>query len=291
MIFDVSHRTSYRYRNPVAQSHHVVHLTPRELTRQQIMRHGLLIEPAPAARIDRTDNFGNAASILIIDEEHTELVIHARSTINVKPLPKPNLDASLPWEAVTAAARRGNELDLDVLQFTLPSRHTRTSRALLDFARGSFPAGKPVLAGAWDLTRRVFKEFSFDPTATDISTPVEQVLRDKRGVCQDFAHLMLAAMRSLGLPARYVSGYLMTLPPPGMVRLQGADASHAWISAWSPEAGWIDFDPTNGVIPSEQHITVAYGRDYDDVSPISGVLLGGGDQVISVGVDVIPDAA
>jgi transglutaminase-like putative cysteine protease len=178
-----------------------------------------------------------------------------------------------------------------VLQFTLPSRHTRTSRALLDFARGSFPAGKPVLAGAWDLTRRVFKEFSFDPTATDISTPVEQVLRDKRGVCQDFAHLMLAAMRSLGLPARYVSGYLMTLPPPGMVRLQGADASHAWISAWSPEAGWIDFDPTNGVIPSEQHITVAYGRDYDDVSPISGVLLGGGDQVISVGVDVIPDAA
>jgi transglutaminase-like putative cysteine protease len=286
MIFEISHRTSYRYRNPVAQSHHVVHLTPRAFTRQQVMRHGLLIEPAPAARIDRMDSFGNAASILIIDDEHTELVIHARSTVDVKPAVRADVEQSPAWETVAQAARRGNELDLDVLEFIWPSRHTRVSSAIQDFARTAFPPERPVLAGAWDLTRHIFKEFKFDPTATDISTPVAQVLRDKRGVCQDFAHLTLAAMRSLGLPARYVSGYLMTQPPPGMPKLQGADASHAWVSVWSPGVGWIDFDPTNGVMPSDQHITVAVGRDYDDVSPISGVLLGGGDQIVTVGVDV-----
>lgn len=286
MIFEISHRTSYRYRNPVAQSHHVVHLTPRAFTRQQVMRHGLLIEPAPAARIDRMDSFGNAASILIIDDEHTELVIHARSTVDVKPAARADVEQSPAWETVAQAARRGNELDLDVLEFIWPSRHTRISRAIQDFARTAFPPERPVLAGTWDLTRYIFKEFKFDPTATDISTPVAQVLRDRRGVCQDFAHLTLAAVRSLGLPARYVSGYLMTQPPPGMPKLQGADASHAWVSVWSPGVGWVDFDPTNGVMPSDQHITVAVGRDYDDVSPISGVLLGGGDQIVTVGVDV-----
>lgn len=291
MIFEVSHRTSYRYRNPVAQSHHLVHLTPRPMPHQAVLRHAILIEPAPASRIDRRDEFGNEVSILIIDDEHTELVIHARSTVDVTPAAKPNLATSPPWEKVVGLAVRGNELDTDVLQFACGSRHTRLARPILQFAQASFPPGRPVLEGAWDLTMRIFKTFAFDSTATDISTPVIEVLAKKRGVCQDFAHLSLAAFRALGLPARYVSGYLLTQPPPGQPRLQGADASHAWVSVWSPGVGWVDFDPTNGVIPSGEHITVAFGRDYDDVSPIGGVLLGGGDQVISVAVDVLPAAA
>jgi transglutaminase-like putative cysteine protease len=140
------------------------------------------------------------------------------------------------------------------------------------------------------LTRRIFEDFAFDATATDVSTPVARVLEMKRGVCQDFAHLAIAAHRALGIPARYVSGYLMTRPPPGQVKLKGADASHAWLSVWSPEQGWVDFDPTNGIIPGGEHITLAYGRDYEDISPISGVLLGGGDQTMSVAVDVEPVA-
>jgi transglutaminase-like putative cysteine protease len=291
MIFDVSHRTSYRYRNPVAQSHHLVHLTPRPMPNQVVLRHAILIEPAPASRIDRIDEFGNEASMLIIDEEHTELVIHARSTVDVAATKKPDLAATPAWETITRRAVRGNELDTEVLQFACASRHTRLSRPILEFAKVSFPAGRPVLEGAWDLTRRIFTEFKFDSTATDISTPVTEVLSKKRGVCQDFAHLSLAALRALGLPARYVSGYLLTQPPPGHVRMQGADASHAWVSVWAPGTGWVDFDPTNGIIPFGEHITVAIGRDYDDVSPIGGVLLGGGEQVISVAVDVLPAAA
>ena len=140
------------------------------------------------------------------------------------------------------------------------------------------------------LTRHMFEEFSFDPAATDISTPVQKVLETKRGVCQDFAHLAIAALRSLRLPARYVSGYLLTRPPPGEVKLKGADASHAWISVWAPGSGWVDFDPTNGIIPSGEHITIGWGRDYEDICPIGGVLLGGGDQTMSVSVDVEPTA-
>ena len=161
-------------------------------------------------------------------------------------------------------------------------------REALDYARPSFPPDRPVLEAANDLTQRMYADFIFDSTATDISTPVSHVLRNRRGVCQDFAHVAITCLRALGLPARYVSGYLLTLPPPGMEKLQGADASHAWISVWAPEVGWVDFDPTNGVIPTDSHITVAYGRDYDDVSPVSGVLLGGRDQRMTVAVDVTP---
>ena len=156
----------------------------------------------------------------------------------------------------------------------------------MQFAKDSFPARRPILAGVMDLTARIFHEFKFDPTATDVSTPIERVLELKRGVCQDFAHLAIAALRSLGLPARYVSGYLLTRPPPGQMKLAGTDASHAWLSVWAPQTGWIDFDPTNGIIPSGEHITVAYGRDYEDISPVSGVLLGGGEQTMTVAVDV-----
>jgi transglutaminase-like putative cysteine protease len=286
MIFDVSHRTTYTYRKPVLQSEHLVHLAPRQSPRQRVLRHSLLVEPAPSSNIPFADYFGNATTILAIDDEHTELVTHARSTVEVMAPDLPMLALSTPWEQVANKAKRDEELDIPVLQFVSASAHTRLLRQALDYARRSFPPNRPILEAALDLTRRIHADFTFDTTATDISTPVLHVLKARRGVCQDFAHLALTCLRGLGLPGRYVSGYLLTYPPPGMQKLQGSDASHAWISVWAPEVGWVDFDPTNGVMPTDEHVTVAYGRDYDDVSPICGVLLGGGRQTMAVAVDV-----
>jgi transglutaminase-like putative cysteine protease len=287
MIFDVSHRSSYSYTAPVAQSQHVVHLAPRPLERQRVIRHSLLIDPAPAGRTDLVDYFGNPTTILVIEEEHREFVVHARSTIDVSAPAPVDVTASIAWEHVAGAARTFNGAwDAGVLHYTAASRHTRAIPEALDYARSSFPPARPVLEGAWDLTRRIHDDFTFDPSATDISTPVSEVLKTRRGVCQDFAHLSLSCLRALGLPARYVSGYLLTRPPPGKPKLAGADASHAWLSVWAPGTGWLDFDPTNGLMPNGEHIVIAYGRDYDDVSPISGVLLGGSGQQLSIAVDV-----
>lgn len=289
MTFEISHRTTYRYRRTVAQSRHVLHLRPRELAGQNVTNHSLHIEPVPARRADMKDYFGNTAVLLRIDTEHSEFVVHARSTVDVRPATVPDLAATRAWDQMSVSqveplAAAGP----DVLHFTCPSRHVTFSREVVEFARVSFPPQRPVLLGAIDLTTRIFKEFKFDPAATDVATPIKRVLELRRGVCQDFAHLTIAALRSIGIPARYVSGYLVTRPPPGQAKLAGTDASHAWLSVWAPETGWVDFDPTNGIIPSGEHITLAYGRDYDDISPISGVLLGGGDQTMAVAVDVVP---
>lgn len=286
MIFDVSHRSTYAYGKPVLQSEHLVHMTPRPGPRQSVHRHSLLIEPAPSSNITLIDYFGNPTSILAIEDEHDELIIHARSTVEVVATELPMGALSAAWEQVAARARRNGGLDIAVLQFTSTSRHTKVVPEAIDYARPSLAPGRPILEAAMDLTRRIYTDFKFDSTATDISTPVSHVLQERRGVCQDFAHLALTCLRAFGLPARYVSGYLLTYPPPGMEKLQGADASHAWISVWAPEAGWVDFDPTNGIIPTNEHITLSWGRDYDDVSPISGVLLGGSRQKMTVAVDV-----
>jgi transglutaminase-like putative cysteine protease len=287
MIFDVSHRTIYTYGKPVLQSEHLVYMTPRSGPRQTVHRHSLLIEPAPSANIALKDYFGNSSAILTMEDEHSELVIHARSTVEVRAhdLPIPGLSTA--WEQIAGKAlSESGELDIGVLQFVSASRHTKIVREVIDYARPSFSPQRPLLEAALDLTQRIYRDFTFDSTATDISTPVSHVLQERRGVCQDFAHLAITCFRAFGLPARYVSGYLLTYPPPGMEKLKGADASHAWISVWAPEAGWVDFDPTNGVMPVDEHITVAHGRDYDDVSPISGVLLGGSGQEMAVAVDV-----
>lgn len=287
MIFDVSHRTTYSYRRPVLQSQHLLHLTPRDSPRQTVLRHSLLIEPAPSSQSELRDRYGNVVGILTVADAHAELIVHARSTVDVRPPELPMLALSTPWEQVTKrAVLSDGELDLSVLEFISASRHTRAIREALDYARPSFLPGRPILEAAFDLTTRMHRDFIFDSGATDISTPVSHVLAERRGVCQDFAHVAITCLRALKLPARYVSGYLLTYPPPGQPKLQGADASHAWVSVWTPEVGWVDFDPTNGLIPTSDHITVAYGRDYDDVSPISGVLFGGLDQRMSVAVDV-----
>jgi transglutaminase-like putative cysteine protease len=291
MIYDVSHRTIYRYTTPVAQSQHVVHMSPRAVERQRVKGHALLIEPAPTIRTEREDYYGNRVVLFDIELEHKELVVHARSTIGVTAPRAIDLAASMPWEAVVASiADRKPGIDLEVARYACASKHTRSTTEIAAYAQSFFPKGRPVLQGAWDLVERIYEDFTFDSTATDISTPVTQVLQKRRGVCQDFSHLALACLRSMRLSARYVSGYILTSPPPGVPRLAGADASHAWISVWSPAFGWVDFDPTNGLIPRDGHITIAYGRDYDDVSPISGILLGGSDHTVHVGVDVVPVA-
>jgi transglutaminase-like putative cysteine protease len=289
MIYDVSHRTIYRYTTPVAQSQHVVHMSPRAVERQRVKGHTLLIEPAPTIRTEREDYYGNRVVLFDIELEHKELVIHAHSTIGVTAPRAIDLAASMPWEAVVASiADRKPGIDLEVARYACASKHTRSTAEIAAYAQRFFPRGRPVLQGAWDLVERIYEDFTFDSTATDISTPVTQVLQKRRGVCQDFSHLALACLRSMRLSARYVSGYILTSPPPGLPRLAGADASHAWISVWSPAFGWVDFDPTNGLITRDGHITIAYGRDYDDVSPISGILLGGSEHSVHVGVDVVP---
>lgn len=289
MKFDISHRTLYDYGSAVITSQHLVHLEPRPLAHQKVLVHELTISPQPARRISRTDYFGNPTVAALIEVEHFELEITAHSVVEVRPPAPVDISRSPPWDAIASLASAGNaQAALEPIQFVAPSRHTGGSAAIADFAHASFPPGRPMLAGAADLAARIFEEFTFDATATDISTPVSEVLEKRRGVCQDFSHLMIAALKCLGLPARYVSGYLLTHPPPGKPRLLGADASHAWVSVWCPRFGWVDFDPTNNIIPRDEHITIGFGRDYDDINPISGVLLGGHDHTVTVEVDVVP---
>lgn len=289
MMFDVRHRTHYRYSVPVVQSQHLVHMGPRDSVRQSTLHHSLMVEPAPAMRYDGLDAFNNVVAILDIEVAHKEFMLLARSMVETRPAAPTDFSATTPWDRLDAAlVPNAAGFDLEVIQYRCATRLTAATLALADFARVSFPAGRPVLEGAMDLTRRIYNEFTFDPTATDVSTPVTRVLSERRGVCQDFAHLALTSLRALRIPARYVSGYILTKPPPGQPKLQGADASHAWISVWSPEIGWQDFDPTNGMFVNDEHITIAHGRDYNDVSPISGVLLGGGAHSVAVAVDIEP---
>lgn len=288
MKFEISHRTHYRYSEPVAQSQHLVHLAPRSDTRRAILRHGMIVAPAPAMRYDGEDAFGNPISILDIEEPHKDLVVEARSTIETMDPPRTDFSRTTAWDDLDAALYgRSPSSDIDVIQFRVPSRFTAPTLEFRNYAMRSFVPGRPVLSAAQDLTRRIFTDFKFDATATEVSTPITEVFRKRRGVCQDFAHLSLALLRSLRVPARYISGYILTIPPPGRPRLAGADASHAWISVWAPETGWCDFDPTNGLVAGAGHIPFAHGRDYGDVCPISGVILGGEHHTVSVGVDVI----
>ena len=284
--YQVSHKTTYGYASPVIQSHHLLHLGPRRVPHQVVHRHAIVIEPAPAAKVVRADYFGNPATLISIEDQHRELTVRALSDIEVAPVAKPDFNATPTWENI--ATGKAAPMTAEVAQFTCASRHARPSRQLFEFAKPSFPQGTPVMEGVRRLTERIFNEFKFDNATTDISTPVEAVLKQKSGVCQDFAHLEIAALRSLGLPARYVSGYILTHPPPGQVKLEGTDASHAWISVWSPDTGWVDFDPTNNLVNSLEHVTIAYGRDFEDVSPIGGVLLGGGKHSVAVAVDMRP---
>jgi transglutaminase-like putative cysteine protease len=291
VIYAVSHQTRYRYSAPTSISHHVLHLAPRTTEHQRCHRSVLEVAPAPASSVDDVDYFGNPVTHLTVQESHTELSFHCQSLVEVSAIAPPQPNATLPWEAaVGQLAGDRSAQGLAIFEFTFTSPYTRSSGDLAAYAAPSFAPGRPLFDAARDLTSRIRRDFGYEPGATSVSTPVDQVFAQRRGVCQDFVHLQIAAMRGLGLAVRYVSGYLVTRPRKGAAQLRGADASHAWLSVWLPGYGWLDLDPTNDVVPSDQHVTVAWGRDYGDVSPIMGVILGGGDHRIDVAVHVEPAA-
>jgi len=287
MTYNIIHRTLYEYAAPVAVSHHVARLEPRGTAAQERESFSLKIFPEPTLRKARTDYFGNQLCLFSIQEVHSRLEIITHSRVTVRADRPPTPAPSSGWEEVARLFRDPVSPEVvEPYQFVFDSPQVRGSFELADYARESFAQGTPLLAGAKDLTRRIFEDFKYDPKATTVATPLEEVLEKRRGVCQDFAHLGIACLRSLGLPARYVSGYLRTRPPEGRERLVGADASHAWFSIFCPGAGWMDFDPTNNVQPAEEHITVAYGRDFGDVSPVAGIITGGGKHIVKVAVEV-----
>ncbi|MBS1160339.1 MAG: Transglutaminase-like protein [Proteobacteria bacterium] len=292
--YHVLHETTYDYGSHVSLSQQQLHLSPRILAWQQIEEQRIEIRPTPNWRRDGQDAFGNPVTWIAFHAPHEMLFISSAMTIAVRPHLPDNLEKSVPWDELrdrlaydaTAPAPE----DLEATRYLFESAHVRIKHELADYAADCFPPGRPVLLGAQALMTKIFKEFKFDPEATTVSTPVMEVLEKKRGVCQDFAHLMIACMRALGLAARYVSGYLLTHPPVGKPRLIGADASHAWVSVYAPGFAdpWVDFDPTNNLLPDTEHITVALGRDFGDISPLRGIILGGGGAEPEVAVTVTP---
>ncbi len=291
MRYNIIHRTIYTYESPVTVCHYTARLEPRAMPFQECPWHELHIRPSPRERAERADYFGNTCVYFEIEGSHQKLEVIARSLVEIHP-PEP-IDASTtpPWEVVRDACRADLHTPSSAAgELAFASSLIPTGTPFQKYALPSFPAGRPILEAVTDLNRRIFEDFIFDPTATDIATPVAQVLEKRRGVCQDFAQVMIACVRSMRLPARYVSGYLETLPPPGKPKLVGADASHAWVSVFCGESlGWIDLDPTNNILSSDRHITVAWGRDFSDVSPLRGVTMGAGAQRLQVAVDVLPE--
>jgi transglutaminase-like putative cysteine protease len=289
MNYQISHTTAYEYHETVATCQNIVHLAPRAVPRQSCHQHRLLVRPTPTSTNRRTDYFGNPVTCFSISEGHRKLSIISMSRIEVRPLGALQPAASVPWETIrdSLPVDRGVHA-VNNFQFCYDSPHIPRSAELADYARTSFDAGRPILDAALELTARIHTDFSYDQQATTVHTPLGEVFAKRRGVCQDLAHVQIGCLRSLGLAARYVSGYLRTIPPPGQPRLVGADASHAWIAVFCGPLGWVDLDPTNDALVDTNHITIAWGRDYSDVCPINGVYVGGGQQVMTVSADVEP---
>jgi transglutaminase-like putative cysteine protease len=288
--YRITHSTTYEYADAVSLSHNVARLRPRDNGMQQIcLKHDLSVLPVPSDRSDSFDYFGNHVSYFSLQESHNQLKIIARSDVEVTPMGRPDFLRGSRWEEVREELLASTDPETRAArEFTFDSTYVVRSAELANYALGSFAPDRPFLESVLDLTERIHQEFEFLPGATKVGTPVAEVLRMRKGVCQDFAHLQLGCLRSLGFAARYVSGYIVTTPPPGQRRLQGADVSHAWISAYAPDQGWIDFDPTNGLVPSDAHVTVGWARDYDDIGPVRGVVVGGRRQHLDVSVDVTP---
>jgi len=289
MIYNILHRTTYKYKYPVSVGDHVACLKPRSFSANQLLHNEMHISPAPRTMTERLDYFGNVLCFFTVQESHKELVVEARSKVKIDKDGAQASATSLPWELstqrVTLDYSRGA---LDASQFQFESPRIRIKPEFAEYALLSFLPGRPMREALWDLTTRIYTDFRFDSKATNVRTTIEEVFKKRHGVCQDFAHVQIACLRSINLASRYVSGYLRTYPPPGKPRLIGADASHAWVSAYCRGAGWLDMDPTNNVAPSDGHVTLAWGRDYSDVSPLRGLILGGGNHTLDVAVDMEP---
>jgi transglutaminase-like putative cysteine protease len=289
MNYRIIHRTEYHYAEPVDTGYNEARLLPRAVPRQVATASTLTIDPRPSDYRERLDYFGNRVASFSIDEPHRSLTVTATSEVTVEPRSgRLDLFEGESWETSRGILMQSSDADaLLARDFALDSPLVAAQARLADYAASSFPRGRSLLESVHDLMERIHREFRYDPEFTTLSTPLEQVLEHRRGVCQDFAHLAIGCIRSQGLAARYVSGYIETLPPPGKPRLVGADASHAWFSVFVPGAGWVDFDPTNNQVPETQHITVAWGRDYSDVTPLKGIIFGGGKMGMKVSVDVL----
>jgi len=292
MRYQVTHTTCYEYAQKVNACYNRAHLLPRETNFQSISTPTVTIDPIPSTGNRRIDYFGNRAYHFSLTDPHKTLSIKVRTIINLNH-ERPNFMGELAYGATCSEVLdninnpNGNVETLYAREFLLKSPMIGLMPELVNFAQDCFAPNKPFLNAVGDLNTKIYKEFEFDSGSTTIATPIKDVLEHRRGVCQDFAHLAIACLRSLGYPARYISGYLETLPPPGEEKLEGADASHAWFSVFSPGEGWFEFDPTNNSTPNNQHIVTAWGRDYSDVSPLRGIVFGGGQsQALQVSVDV-----
>jgi transglutaminase-like putative cysteine protease len=287
MRYRVQHTTRYAYGTPVELAAHMVHLRPRPRPWQTVISETITTDPAPARRRDGLDHFGNHVTWLFLDLPHADFEVTSDSVVEVDCPPPPTAEDTCPWEAVVQAADTPEGWQAAEFRFgTAMAPVEPLSKA---YVSQSFTQGRPVLEALLDLNDRFYTEFRFRSGVTSIATPVSQIMQRREGVCQDFSHAMVSGLRGIGLPARYTSGYIRTKPPPGQVKRQGADQSHAWVGCWlGPEHGWIDIDPTNGIVVKDEHVLLGWGRDFSDVSPVRGVILGGGDHVVRVSVDLEP---
>lgn len=287
LVYNIVHTTSYEYSGTVSVSHHTLKLCPRNLSNQICLDHHYSVEPGYAKLFAHEDYFGNREHFVTVEGPHQAFSTSSKSRVAVKPRYLPEPSETPVWERAKAICRTDRSKGvLEAAEYLYESPHVGIDADVAAFAAPHFSPEMPLLEAVMSLTRYIFEEFAFDPLATDTTTPVSEILQQRRGVCQDFAHLEIACLRAMGIPARYVSGYLETEPPPGQAKLVGADCSHAWVSFFCPGMGWIDVDPTNNCLPTMRHITVAWGRDYDDIAPIRGVVVGGGEHILRVGVDV-----
>jgi len=289
MRYRIRHITTCTYTGEIQHAQHTLHLNPRALPRQIFTKNLITIEPPAARLVEHIDYFGNPITYLSLETPHKKLMIQVDFEVEVAPAPVIDFAQTPAWESIRDAIKSPcDNLAKDSNLFAFASTMVPPLPGLVEYAQASFTPGRPIAEAAFDLISRIHQEFVFDPVATTIATPLAEVLHNKRGVCQDFAHLAIGCLRGLGLAARYVSGYLRTVPPPGKPRLVGADATHAWLSVWCGGDLWLDLDPTNGTPGSTDMVTLAWGRDYDDVSPMRGVLIGSGSQDLTVEVDVEP---
>lgn len=289
MLYDIRHTTQYEYPENVSQCFNLVHLVPRDTFHQRCVSSSISVLPLPDKSSRRKDYFGNQAYHFSVNRPHKELTVTVKSRVEVEEIrPTLNLDFGTTCQQAQQLLRDSQDQDtLAAREYLLDSPMIGKSDKLIEYAKTFFENERPLLSGARELTHRIFSDFKYDPEFTTIATPLEEVLEHRRGVCQDFAHLAIGCIRAMGFPARYVSGYIETLPPPGQKKLVGADATHAWLAVYSPGEGWFEFDPTNDKMAEEQHITTAWGRDYSDVAPLKGVIFGGGGrQQMRIAVDV-----
>jgi transglutaminase-like putative cysteine protease len=291
MIYDVRQITTYAYASPAAYAQHILRLVPIARERQRVTAAALDIDPAPVRRREGHDFFENRTTTIEIDAPHNTLVVKLAARITVEPVAAADFDATSPWESVREMTIASHDLGPhSPVHFIYPSRLISLDPEIRDYVGESFPAGRPILAGAVEVMKRIKADFTYELGATTVTTAPSMSFALRRGVCQDFAHIMISGLRGLGLPAAYVSGYLRTVPRSGAARLEGADAMHAWVMVWCGDAGWWGLDPTNALIASDDHVVLAIGRDYADAAPIGGVMLGSGQQRLSTAVDVIPVA-